>query len=84
MKIYNLTFWILLSILASTTTIVAQSNNSEPTDFGSTGETGNNPDDAPAAPINIYLIVLGIAGISYAFFIQRKFSKINSCKKNKE
>lgn len=84
MKIYNLPFWILLSILLSTTTIVAQSNNSEPTDFGSIGETGNNPDDTPAAPINTYLIVLGIAGISYAFFIQRNFSKTNSCTNNKE
>ncbi|MBP6459461.1 MAG: hypothetical protein KA264_05135 [Crocinitomicaceae bacterium] len=65
MKTVKKIFWILAISLIFTTTLVAQSNGSEPTDFGTTGDTANNPTDVP---IDNYLIFLCIAGISYVFY----------------
>lgn len=69
MKTIKKTLWILAISLVSTATLVAQSNGSEPTDFGTTGETGSNPTDVP---IDHYLLFLSIAGISYVFYKQYK------------
>jgi hypothetical protein len=69
MKTIKKTLWMLTFLLVSTATVVAQSNDSEPTDFGTTGETGSNPTDVP---IDHYLIFLCIAGISFVFYKQYK------------
>ena len=69
MKLIQTIIWILVSLLVSTTTLVAQTNGSDPTDFGTTGETGSNPTDVP---IDHYLLFLSIAGISYVFYKQSK------------
>jgi hypothetical protein len=69
MKLIQTIIWILVSLLVSTTTLVAQTNGSDPTDFGTTGETGSNPTDVP---IDHYLLFLFIAGISYVFYKQYK------------
>jgi hypothetical protein len=69
MKLIQTIIWILVSLLVSTTTLVAQTNGSDPTDFGTTGETGSNPTDVP---IDHYLLFLSIAGISYVFYKQYK------------
>lgn len=69
MKLFKITLWILVSLLVSTSTLVAQSNGSEPTDFGTTGETASNPTDVP---IDNNIILLFIAGISYVFYKQSK------------
>lgn len=69
MKTIKKTLWIIAISLVSTVTLVAQSNGSEPTDFGTTGETGSNPTDVP---IDHYLILLCIAGICYVFYKQYK------------
>lgn len=66
MKLFPTILWILVSLLVSTTTLVAQSNDSEPTDFGTTGETASNPTDSPDVPIDNYIILLFIVGIGYA------------------
>jgi hypothetical protein len=66
MKLFPAILWILVSLLVSTTTLVAQSNDSEPTDFGTTGETDCNPADSPDVPIDNNIILLFIAGIGYA------------------
>lgn len=58
MKLIQTIIWILVSLLVSTTTLVAQTNGSNPTDFGTTGETGSNPTDVP---IDHYLLFLSIA-----------------------
>jgi hypothetical protein len=65
MKLFKITLWILVSLLVSTSTLVAQSDGSEPTDFGNTGETGNNPTDVP---IDNYVMLLFIAGAGYMFY----------------
>ena len=75
MKLIQTLFWILVSLLVSTTTLVAQSNGSEPTDFGTSGDTANNPTDVP---INKHLILLFIAGIGYVFYKQYKIIKPKS------
>jgi hypothetical protein len=69
MKTVKKTLLKLVISLIFTTTLVAQSNSSEPTDFGTTGETGSNPTDVP---IDHYLILLCIAGIYYVFYKQYK------------
>lgn len=69
MKTIKKTLWIIAISLVSTVTLVAQSNGFEPTDFGTTGETGSNPTDVP---IDHYLILLCIAGICYVFYKQYK------------
>ena len=69
MKTIKKTIWILAFSLVSTTTLMAQSNGSEPTDFGTTGETGSNPTDVP---INKHLMLLFIVGIGYVFYKQYK------------
>lgn len=69
MKTFKKTLWILAFSLVSTTTLMAQSNGSEPTDFGTSGDTGSNPTDVP---IDHYLLFLSIAGISYVFYKQYK------------
>ena len=69
MKTIKKTLWILAFSLVSTTTLMAQSNDSEPTDFGTSGDTGSNPTDVP---IDHYLLFLSIAGISYVFYKQYK------------
>lgn len=69
MKTIKKTLWILAFSLVSTTTLVAQSNGSEPTDFGTSCDTGSNPTDVP---IDHYLILLCIAGICYVFYKQYK------------
>lgn len=65
MKLIHTLFWILIGLLVSTTTLVAQSNGSEPIDFGTTGDTASNPTDVP---IDNNLILLFIAGIGYVFY----------------
>ena len=65
MKLIKITLWILVCLLVSTSTLVAQSNGSDPSDFGTTGDTANNPTDAP---IDNYLILLFIAGAGYMFY----------------
>jgi hypothetical protein len=82
MKIYNMLFWILLSILLSTTTLIAQPYNSEPTDFGTTGETENNPDDSPVVPLNINISLLFLVGIYYAFLKKRNENYTEKQKQN--
>ena len=57
-------------------------NNSNPTDFGTTGETGSNPNDVPATPIDNYLNILFTVGISYVFFIIVTSKKNRSQKYN--
>lgn len=69
MKTIKKTLWMLAFSLVSTTTLMAQSNGSEPTDFGTSGDTGSNPTDVP---IDHYLLFLSIAGISYVFYKQYK------------
>lgn len=69
MKTIKKTLWIITFSLVSTTTLMAQSNGSEPTDFGTSGDTGYNPTDVP---IDHYLLFLSIAGISYVFYKQYK------------
>lgn len=69
MKLIQTLFWILVSLLVSTTSLEAQTNVSEPTDFGTSGDTANNPTDVP---INKHLIFLFIAGIGYVFYKQNK------------
>jgi hypothetical protein len=57
----------LLCILSigciSITSAIAQ----EPSDFGTTGETNNDPDDSDV-PIDNYLFILLIAGIGYGYY----------------
>lgn len=72
MKIIKKTLWILAFLLVSTTTLVAQSNGSEPTDFGTIGDTANNPTDAQEVPINTYLFFLAVSGICFVFYKQYK------------
>ena len=75
MKLTQTLIWILVSLLVCNTTLFAQPNGSEPTDFGTTGETGNNPTDAPTAPIDKHLILLFIAGIGYVFYKEQALKK---------
>lgn len=65
MKLYTTTLGILVILLLSTTTLIAQT---EPTDFGTSGDTSSNPTDSPDVPINNHLIVLFVAGIGYAYY----------------
>jgi hypothetical protein len=68
MKLYTTTLAILVILLLSTTTLVAQT---EPTDFGTSGDTASNPTDVP---INNHLILLFVAGIGYVYYKQRQIS----------
>jgi hypothetical protein len=56
----------LLCILSigwiSITSAIAQ----EPSDFGTTGETNNDPDDSDV-PIDDYLLILLVAGAGYGY-----------------
>ncbi len=65
MKTIKKILWILAFSLVSTITLVAQSNGSDPSDFGTSGDTANNPTDVP---IDNYLILLFIAGVCYMFY----------------
>lgn len=71
MKLYTTTLAILVILLLSTTTLVAQT---EPTDFGTSGDTATNPTDSPDVPINNHLILLFVAGIGYVYYKQRQIS----------
>lgn len=43
-----------------------------PSDFGTTGDTSNNPDDSPQNPIDGCLIVLLLSGVGLAFIKHRE------------
>jgi hypothetical protein len=63
MKKINKLLYIFSIVFMSITTAIAQ----EPSDFGTTGETNNDPDDS-AVPIDNYLFILLIAGIGYGYY----------------
>jgi CheY-like chemotaxis protein len=52
--------------------IAQTNNNSSPIEFGTTGETSTNPNDAQTAPIDNCIILLFILGMSYALFTLKK------------
>ena len=61
MKLIQTIIWILVSLLVSTTSLEAQTNGSEPIDFGTTGDTANNPIDMENIPAVMYFIKVYIA-----------------------
>lgn len=63
MKKFNKLLYIFSIGWLSITAAIAQ----EPSDFGTTGETNNNPDDSEV-PIDNYLFILLIAGIGYGYY----------------
>ena len=75
-KIYSLFFLFLF--LFFSTQLMCQTSGT-PTDFGTTGETNNDPDDS-AAPIDSTVWFLLISGICFVFYKQRVLTK--SEKKN--
>lgn len=75
-KIY--TPFLLVLILFFSTQLMSQTS-STPTDFGTTGETNNNPNDS-AAPIDSTVWFLLISGIFFVFYKQRVLTKLEKKK----
>lgn len=75
-KIY--TPFLLVLILFFSTQLMCQTSGT-PTDFGTTGETNNDPDDS-AAPIDSIVWFLLISGICFVFYKQRVLTKLEKKK----
>ena len=77
MKLIIKSILIVFGTCLSLSPMIAQTNNnSSPIDFGTTGETSTNPNDAQTAPIDNCIILLFILGMSYALFTLKKITKI--------
>ena len=66
-KIYKL-LWLIAIMFMIMPSAIAQT----PSDFGTTGDTSNNPDDSPQNPIDGCLIVLLLSGVGLAFIKHRE------------
>lgn len=66
MKTTFITLLIIVLLLGAQPTF-CQSPGATPTDFGTTGETNDNPDDS-AVPIDNALWLLLALGIAFAFY----------------
>jgi hypothetical protein len=62
MKKFNKLVYIISFGLMSTTAIAQ-----EPSDFGTTGETNNDPDDSDV-PIDNYIWILLVTGSGYVYY----------------